>query len=174
MNLARNLFALALLVTSLCAGAQVQVVVEDMPYAPIARLEVVVRPDLSREDVNGNVKLAVQLVNHSLDTLRYVSMSCSYDDMFELDLGMPYVIFSLDCGKNVPVVRTIKPHSIEFVYVMLEPMRGADPKKSFASKVGFWFVDADVHPDIIDAYTQCTTRGTLLWSAESYEDFFKP
>jgi|GEM_PF-5609230 len=171
----RNLLT-SLVLTSLGIGAaraQAPLVVDEVKYAPIGRLEVKVRPDLSKEDASGNVELMVTLSNHSADTLRYVSMSCSYDDMFELDPGMPYTITVFPCGKNVPRVRTIAPQDTVFVEIMLAPVGGVKPTKPIASKIGFWFVDADVHHDISDAYAHRIVRGTLLWSAEEYDDFMQ-
>ena len=161
--------------TSLCVGtacAQVPVTSE-VKYASVARVEVNVRPDLSREDDRGNVELVVALSNHSDDTLRYVSMSCSYDDMFELDPAMPYTITAFPCFKNAPRVRIIAPHAAVFIEIMLAPMGGVKPTKPVTSMVGFWFVDADVEHDIIDAYTHRTVRGTLLWSPADIGDFKK-
>ena len=153
------------------SGIPAVVVQMEAPRKSIARVEVQVDAESSHEDSLGAVGLLLKILNHSPDTVRYVSMSCSQEDMFEIDQGMPYRIVPADCDKNAPCVRTLKPHTITFVKLWIASVTGTRPTKAFAAKVGFWFVDADLHGDVIDAYKNRRTMGTLLWSDPNYEDF---
>lgn len=57
-------------------------------------------------------KVVVKLSDNSNDTLRYLTMSCSWGDNFRTD-NKNFAIVSWPCDSNFPIDRTVPPHKNE-------------------------------------------------------------
>jgi len=83
------------------------------PFSSNADYELIIKSE-KNYSVNGKrfIKLSVALKNNTPDTLKYVSMSCSWIDFYRVDSKK--IILnkdSLECVKNVPVVLKLPPYS---------------------------------------------------------------
>jgi len=61
-------------------------------------------------------KIPVRLTNNSKDTLRYITMSCSWEDIYTSNTKR-IIILSGPCDKNIPTIAILPPHQSKNVYL---------------------------------------------------------
>ncbi len=80
------------------------------------------------------------LTNKSKDTLRYFSMSCSWQDFYSVDSRKLNIEPSL-CEKNIPTILTIAPGQSSMVHIRLIVSQTMDTKE-IKFKIGFNLIAA--------------------------------
>lgn len=81
--------------------------------------------------------VALTIENPSSDSLRFQSMTCSYEDSFFVDDSIHFKIQKrYDCFNNVPCTIELPPHSKTYRYIMLRPTKGQIDLKNKSLKIG--------------------------------------
>jgi hypothetical protein len=103
------------------------------------------------------------LANNSKDTLKYFSMSCSWQDFYFVDNRKLQIEPSL-CDKNVPVIFTLAPGQKKADEIRLIISQTMDaPEIMF--KIGFNLMKVDKGQTLFDYdYKEEQKKKNLIWS----------
>lgn len=72
-------------------------------------------------DTTSTVHIATTLFNPTKDTLSFVTMTCSYEDLFLTDTSIFKVQSRYDCYSNYPTVTNIPPGEKLDQFIMVKP-----------------------------------------------------
>ena len=72
-------------------------------------------------DTTSTIHIATTLFNPTKDTLSFVTMSCSYEDLFLTDTSIFKVQSRYDCYSNYPTVTNIPPGEKLDQFIMVKP-----------------------------------------------------
>lgn len=103
------------------------------------------------------------LANNSKDTLKYFSMSCSWQDFYSVDNRKLQIEPSL-CDKNVPAILTLAPGQKKAVEIRLIISQTMDaPEIRF--KIGFNLMQVDKAQTLFDYdYKEEQKKKNVIWS----------
>ena len=72
-------------------------------------------------DTTSTIHIATTLFNPTNDTLSFVTMTCSYEDLFLTDSSIFKVQSRYDCFSNYPIVTSIPPGEKLDHFIMVKP-----------------------------------------------------
>ena len=72
-------------------------------------------------DTTSTIHIATTLFNPTKDTLSFVTMTCSYEDLFLTDTSIFKIQSRYDCYSNYPTVMTIPPGQRLDQFIMVKP-----------------------------------------------------
>jgi hypothetical protein len=72
-------------------------------------------------DTTSTIHIATTLLNPTKDTLSFVTMTCSYEDLFLTDTSIFKVQSRYDCFNNYPTVMSIPPGEKLDQFIMVKP-----------------------------------------------------
>ena len=114
-------------------------------------------------DGHSTLAVIVTLTNNSTDTLKYFSMSCSWQEFYSVSTEKLKIQQAL-CGKNVPVIIEIPPKQSETVTLdlILDPLSDA-PEINL--RIGFNLMKASASQNRFDYdYEKQKLKGNIIWS----------
>jgi hypothetical protein len=117
-------------------------------------------------DTTPIIHIATTLFNPSDDTARFVTMTCSYEDMFLTDTTDFKVHSRYDCFSNYPTVFEIPPHSKLDQYIMVRPTSKDIKAWDKKIRVGMYYLvpkNEDGSEGIIKQHDN-RQKATILWS----------
>ncbi|MES2850382.1 MAG: hypothetical protein V4685_15090 [Bacteroidota bacterium] len=101
------------------------------------------------------------LTNNTNDTLRYYSMSCSWQDYYSVD-NQKLEVRGSDCDKNIPKILTLNPgqkKSVDIQLVISQPMDGPEIK----FRIGFNLIIAPKNKNSFD-FEDGLEKKNVIWS----------
>lgn len=119
-------------------------------------------------DTVPTIHIATTLTNPTSDTLHFVSMSCSYEDMFVTNTTSFEVTSRFDCYKNIPVVTTVPPHTKLDQFILIRPASKKVNVLSSKVKVGMYYIIPQKENGFNGIIEQYENRQSakILWSEE--------
>jgi len=106
-------------------------------------------------------RVSVKLLNNTKDTLKYISMSCSWNELFHLN-DKNFYIFGWPCDTNFPIIRIILPYkTAAFSLPIVKEKGSADADKL---RVCMNLLISDKHNEHLVLSIDKT--GVLIWSNE--------
>lgn len=118
-----------------------------------------------------SLSVKVTLVNNTADTVKYMSMNCSWQDFYSIDNDR-WVIFGDLCCKNGPEIRSIPPYQTETSMLKLERVFGSVASKSSMFRIGFRFVPPPLPLQQIPVKLEKSKpNATIIWSNEVWARF---
>lgn len=114
--------------------------------------------------------LNLELINNSMDSITFISMNCSHEDMFVVEDSIklrvhPYYM----CFGNFPVAITLAPNEKYSKSIMISPI---DKQLSHLEKtrIGLRFIEGNpktlTFEKIIDGYHNRHSSNNTIWSNE--------
>jgi hypothetical protein len=87
------------------------------------------------------ISIKTTLTNHMADTVKYVSMSCSWENAYTTD-SRHFDVFGEACDRNFPTIAAIPPHGEEKRILRLLPKKDAVRTGTVKFRIGFnWITD---------------------------------
>lgn len=114
------------------------------------------------------IHIATTLYNPTKDTLRFLSMTCSYEGMYTTSDPAYEVQSRWDCFSNVPMVVALPPGARTDHYIMIRKKNLADTSSLRSLKIGMYNPDlstASTAQDIFDLYMKLKQQ-PVTWSPE--------
>jgi hypothetical protein len=103
------------------------------------------------------------LTNHSKDTLKYFSMSCSWQDFYLVDNKKLQIETAL-CDKNIPIILTLAPKQYRTVEIRLLISQTANTSE-IKFKIGFNLIKASNTKKIFDFdIKEEQKKENVIWS----------
>lgn len=117
-------------------------------------------------DTTPRIHIATTLHNLTDDTLRFVSMTCSYEDMFLTDTSAFKVQSRNDCFSNFPMVKTLPPRSKLDQFIIVRPVTKEVKTIDNKIRIGMYYLMPEEEKDFDGIVKQYLNRqqGTVLWS----------
>ncbi len=119
-------------------------------------------------DTIGVIHIATTLYNPTADTVRFVSMTCSYEDFFTTSTNSFKIQSRYDCYSNYPTVITIPPKAKTDRYIMITRTKKGMNVDTITLKVGMYYLPykmGDNFDAIIKQYDE-RQKADILWSNE--------
>ncbi|MFP9098879.1 hypothetical protein ACLI09_07485 [Flavobacterium sp. RHBU_24] len=119
-------------------------------------------------DTVPTIHIATTLTNPTADTLHFVSMSCSYEDMFVTNTPNYKVTSRYDCYKNYPEVIALPPHAKLDQFIIIRPTAKTVNVISSKIKVGMYYIIPEKGNEFEGIIKQYENRqaAKILWSEE--------
>ena len=114
--------------------------------------------------------LKLELINKSKDSITFISMSCSHEDMFVVEdstklIVHPYYL----CWRNFPIAVTLSPNEIYSKSIMIRPIE-KQLSEIEMTRIGFRFIEGNpktlTFEKIIDGYHNRHSVNNTIWSNE--------
>jgi hypothetical protein len=118
-------------------------------------------------DTTRTIFIATTLYNPTADTIKFVSMSCSFEDFFVTD-NPGFKVRPSVCDKNAPTVEILPPQKKTDRYIMINPVNKESKISDSKIKIGMYFNAVPKNwnfDDIINLYNN-REKGKILWSSE--------
>jgi hypothetical protein len=116
----------------------------------------------------GFIKCPLKLTNKSNDTLKYINMTCSWEEVYQIDKNNVMGIWAKACDSNFPTIITIPPQKalVINVPVIIHGSLG----KNRAFKIGMSLQEFISREQLFDfdaqAYLLRPETKNLIWSNE--------
>jgi len=107
--------------------------------------------------------ITTKLTNSSSDTIKYITMSCSWQDPFTADLK-ELVVHGKDCDKTVPKLKEILPRTSEAVSFQLTSSKTFNELKDKIFRVGFNWVTAKDFDEMFLKLPKLWEMKNVIWS----------
>lgn len=114
------------------------------------------------------IHVAVTLYNPSADTLWYLTMTCSYEQMFTTSDSGYQVQSRWDCYSNYPIISALPPGTRTDRYIMIRKKNLADTSALPWLKIGMYNPPVDSIKNaqgLIEKYEK-RSAGPVTWSNE--------
>jgi len=108
-----------------------------------------------------NYLVEVTLTNNKPETLYYYSMSCSWQDFYQIDNDL-FTINGSECDKNVPVVLSLVSGKSTMVMLSLSPINS--PGKLITFRIGFNLLQP-TNPVALPAWEDMLDKN-VVWTDE--------
>jgi len=110
----------------------------------------------------------VKLTNNSHDTLKYLTMSCSWDDNFRFD-NYKFGMMGWNCDKNIPVTKIVPPHkTLPFIIPIICDSTVVISATRF--RIGIIIIKESINRQFIDFLPMDNDltrfKNNLIWSNE--------
>lgn len=119
-------------------------------------------------DTIGVIYISTTLFNPTNDTVKFISMTCSYEDMFTTNTDTFKIQSRYDCYSNYPTVVTLPPNAKTDRYIMITRTHKGRSIDTSTLKVGMYYLpyqkDAN-SDDIINLYDH-RKNAAIIWSDE--------
>lgn len=117
-------------------------------------------------DTIGVIYIATTIYNPTTDTIRFVSMTCSYEDLFTTDTGTFKIQSRYDCYSNYPTVIILPPNARTNRYIMVTQRPKVKDTNADKLKVGMYYLPypkGGTFDDIINLYEH-RQNAAVIWS----------
>ena len=114
------------------------------------------------------IYVATTLYNPTDDTLNFVSMSCSYEDLFTTNTDTFNVQCRYDCYGNYPIVVALPPKTKTDRYIMVTRTIKGKNAEAMTFRVGLYFLEykyGETYKNIILSYNS-RQDAPVIWSNE--------
>jgi hypothetical protein len=111
------------------------------------------------------IHIATTLFNPTNDTLNFVTMDCSYEDLFVTDTSIFIVQSRYDCYKNGRIVIRIPPKEKIDQFIMIRPTSKDIKIGDHKIRIGMYLLTPKKEEEIIRPYEQ-RQNGKIIWSNE--------
>lgn len=119
-------------------------------------------------DTTQVIHIATTLFNPTNDTLSFVTMTCSYEDLFLTDTSIFKVQSRYDCFKNSPIVNRIPPQGKIDQFIMIRPTSKDIKIGDHKLRIGMYLLTPkkeDGFEGIAKQYEQ-RQNAKIIWSNE--------
>jgi hypothetical protein len=119
-------------------------------------------------DTTPTIHVSTTLFNPTSDTMSFVTMTCSYEDMFLTDTTSFEIQSRHDCFKNVPTAFQIPPNSKIDQFVMVKPVLKETQANDSKIRIGMYYLAPKTEHDfrgIIQLYED-RKKAKVIWSNE--------
>lgn len=157
-------FILAATLCLLYASGSAQVTVIDMPPERPPRPLVDIKVGETERQDDGSIRVELRIVNRSPDTVHYLMMSCSVEDLFVLDSLSRCELVPSDCDKNVPMRITLPPNKLTFAKFTMKQRMDLPSGRRAPGMVGWRYVPVPPGTDLSTAFEQREQLGSIVWS----------
>ena len=103
------------------------------------------------------------LTNKTPDTVKYVSMSCSWQDPYTTDTGELSILVS-PCDRNVPKLIQIPPDKSEETILSLTSKKSIDQLQNIKFRIGFNLVTAKDQNEMFSKVSDLNKMKNVIWS----------
>lgn len=120
----------------------------------------------------GKIYTTVTISNNTKDTIRYYSMSCSYNHFFVCD-NKEIIIPGVPCDSNAYIIITLAPHQSDIRKLELKSIPEWKKLESIKFRIGLrythplknggWLIISDIKKGIIESNS---SEEIILWSNE--------
>jgi hypothetical protein len=118
---------------------------------------------MDRKGDDLSVKLI--LTNHSADTIKYMSWSCSWEDCYSVDNEKWHTSPSF-CFKNGREIIAIPPFKSETKILWIVKTKGIGKSKNYDFRIGFHYVSAPLELKTLPIKVEMKkSGGTMIWSS---------
>jgi len=120
-------------------------------------------------DTSRIVYVSLSLHNESSDTLEFMSMSCSYEDMFYVEGNENYKVRSrYDCYSNGPFTLSLPPKAKTDRYIMIELLDKDQRAHKGKLRIATQFIEPNSSEinDGLDFYQKRNVAGEQILSNE--------
>lgn len=120
------------------------------------------------QDTTSTIHIATTLFNPTKDTLSFVTMRCSYEDLFLTDTSTFIVHSRYDCYSNYPIVIAIPPGEKLDQYIMVKPTSKNIKIEDHQLKIGMYLLIPEKEKGfqgIIEQY-ESRKNAKVIWSNE--------
>lgn len=114
-------------------------------------------------DSTDVIYISTTITNYTLDTVRFISMSCSHYDFYKVGNNTNYLVKSKnDCYSNVPYVIELLPFTRikQFIEIVSENKTVHKEKL----KIGFQFIRFEERDELSLLYENRLKIGKTIWS----------
>jgi len=121
---------------------------------------------INYQDSTQPVYIATTLYNPTNDTVEFVTMTCSYQDMFLTDTAVFALQSRYDCNGNFPVTLSIPPKAKLDRYLMVRPVNRNIDVINSRLRIGMYLViyePQNSSRSITDQYEQ-RKKSQVIWS----------
>ncbi|SDX62371.1 hypothetical protein [Hymenobacter psychrophilus] len=156
-----SIFILAILLTA-CSAEEVNTTSSE-PLTISVELA-----DGPMERPRYGVAIKATLTNNTADTLRYGTLSCSWQDTYILDTE-ELRIQGTSCDKNIPKLAAIPPRGKEKKIMVLVTDRSVEKSPAIRFRVGFHWLNASNYQEAFEKIEQLQNTGiknteNIVWS----------
>ena len=119
-------------------------------------------------DTTPRIHISTTLFNPTTDTISFVTMTCSYEDMFVTDTSVIKVQSRYDCYSNFPTVINIPPNSKLDQFIMVRPINKDIKAIDCKIRIGMYYIipkKENGFEGIIKQYEN-RQKANILWSNE--------
>ncbi len=158
-------FILAATLCLLHASGSAQVTVIDMPPERPPRPLVDISIGEYERQEDGSLQVEFRIMNSSPDTVHYLMMSCSTEDLLMLDTLSCFELVPSVCDKNVPQRSTLPPGKLSVYRFTMKPLQvGRRGGRYVRGMVGWRYVPVPPGTDLSTAFEQREQLGSIVWS----------
>jgi hypothetical protein len=94
-------------------------------------------------DTTNTIYVATTLFNPTRDTIRFLTMACSYSDLFITDTAAFKVVAQVPCYSNVPVIIAIPPNSKLDQYITIRAINKNIKMGDSKLRIGLYILKSD-------------------------------
>lgn len=160
MYFIRTLFTLMLVNSFLSCHSQQNNHKGKMNNKPTLMAEI---DDWKMENKNTYLVIKTTLTNNSADTISYMSMSCSWQELYWTDTKQLAIVIN-ECGENGAVLIKIAPYSKEINTLELMTQKNTTELNNLKFKIGFNFITAHHHDRLSTKVMQLEKMENVIWS----------
>ncbi|MFT3911459.1 MAG: hypothetical protein QM737_18695 [Ferruginibacter sp.] len=117
------------------------------------------------KNIIAGYKVETTLTNVSNDTISYLTMSCSWEDLYATNRNDYFILASL-CDKNIPILARIAPHQKVIRIFEMDNHTKTIMPGSVNLKIGFHFIPVNSSESIIDKSKEISETSNIIWSKE--------
>ncbi len=119
-------------------------------------------------DSTRTIHIATTLYNPTNDTLSFVSMSCSFEDLFLTDTSIFRVQSRYDCYSNYPKVISVPPREKIDQFIMVRPVNKDIKIADYKIRIGMYYLTPKKENGFQGRVKQYEQRQTakIIWSNE--------
>lgn len=117
-------------------------------------------------DTTPTIHISTTLFNPTDDTISFVTMTCSYEDMFLTDTTTFKIQSRYDCYSNVPAVFEIPPNSKLDQFIMVRPITKEIKVGDNKIRIGMYYLipkKENGHEGVIKQYEN-RQNAKIIWS----------
>ena len=119
-------------------------------------------------DTISVIYIAVTIHNPSSDTMRFGSMTCSYEDFFTVSSPSYRVQSRYDCFSNYPNIITLPPKTKTDRYIMISQTKKGDTNVDTKFRIGMFYIKGDhnITLDSAGKFYQNRYNEKAIWGNE--------
>lgn len=119
-----------------------------------------------KDNENAYRVIPINIQNNTNDTLRYFSMSCSWQEFFYINNETAHLRGD-DCDKNIPIVKTIYPLASERILIRFKVSKKVSLYKP-KFRIGFHLIKVESNQDLIKTFIEMVNGSPkrIIWSNE--------
>jgi hypothetical protein len=123
----------------------------------------IIKGKVIKENKQRFLIIPTTLTNNTKETLKYYSMSCSWQDFYSVD-SKELVVDGQDCDKNIPIILTLAPEESKTVEIRLLMNRTIDGSE-IKFKIGFNLMKVSSTQKEFDFdFNEQQKKRNIIWS----------